>query len=86
MAKRGYRVSVDDNIRFLEDIAAHPEYTSLFDNPFLKMFREIHEAYGTKFHFNLFFERGDFNLTMVPDRFRVNGMSLNLLSAHGGGA
>ena len=70
MAKRGYRISVDDNIRFLEDIAAHPEYTSLFDNPFLKMFREFHEKYGTKIHFNLFFERGNFNLTMVPDRFR----------------
>ena len=71
MAKRGYRLSVDDNIRFLEDITNHPEYTSLFDNPFLKMFREIHSRYGTKVHFNLFFERSGFNLSQVPDRFKA---------------
>ena len=29
-----YRLSIDDNIRFLQDIAAHANvYTSVFDNP-----------------------------------------------------
>jgi len=70
--KKGYRLSVDDNIRFLQNIAVHPEYTSLFDDPYLRLYRDIHEKYGTKVHFNLFFEseKGDFNLTEVPDRFR----------------
>ena len=72
MKKRGYRISVDDNIRFLQNIASHPEYTSLFDDPYLRMYREIHEQYGTKVHFNLFYqsEDGSFNLSMMPDRFR----------------
>ena len=54
MLQKGYRLSVDDNIRFLENISKHPEYTSIFDDPYLKMHRELHEKYGTKTHFNLF--------------------------------
>lgn len=72
MEKKGYRLSVDDNIRFLENLAKHPEYTSIFEDPFLNMHRRLHETYGTKTHFNLFFqsEDGSFDLTQVPDRFK----------------
>ena len=41
---RGYRLSVDDNIWFLRNIANHPEYTSLFDDPYLRLYKDIHEA------------------------------------------
>lgn len=72
MAKRGFRLSIDDNIRFLENLNAHPEYTSLFDDPYLRMHRDIHEKYGNKVHFNLFYysEDGSFNLSMMTDRFK----------------
>lgn len=73
MNKRGYRLSVDDNIRFLQNLNAHPEYTSLFDDPYLRLYRDIHEKYGTKVHFNLFYEseHGDFNLSQMTDRFKA---------------
>ena len=69
----GTRVSIDDNIRFLQDIAANVEsYKSIFENPYLAGLKKIHDEYGTKFHFNLFYEteQGDFNLSQMPDKFK----------------
>ncbi|NLD88439.1 MAG: hypothetical protein GX633_09325, partial [Clostridiales bacterium] len=68
--KRGYRLSVDDNIWFLRNIANHPEYTSLFDDPYLALYKDIHDRYGTKVHMNIYYETDGFNLTMMPDRFK----------------
>ncbi len=78
-----YRLSVDDNILFLADITAHAdEYTSIFDNPYLAVYREAHEKYGAKVHLNLFYaytgegktyfsaHPDDFDLSMVTDKFR----------------
>lgn len=48
-----YRLSLDDNIWFLMDIASHAsQYRSIFDNPYLDFFKKIHDAYGTKIHIN----------------------------------
>jgi len=66
-----YRVSVDDNIRWLKDIAFHdPPYQSIFENRFLGFWREMHRKYGAKVHFNIYFETNGFNLTQMPDRYR----------------
>ena len=78
-----YRLSVDDNILFLADITAHAEeYTSIFDNPYLAIYREAHEQYGAKVHLNLFYaytgegktcfsaHPDDFDLSMMTDKFR----------------
>lgn len=78
-----YRLSVDDNILFLADITAHAdEYKSIFDNPYLAIYREAHEKYGAKVHLNLFYAYAgeakplfaahpdDFDLSMVTDKFR----------------
>ncbi|MBQ8397805.1 MAG: hypothetical protein IJX53_06380 [Clostridia bacterium] len=78
-----YRLSVDDNILFLADITAHAdEYRSIFDNPYLAVYREAHEKYGAKVHLNLFYaytgeakrlfsaHPDDFDLSMVTDKFR----------------
>lgn len=69
-----YRLSLDDNIWFLQDIAAHKDtYTSIFDNPYLALLHEAHERYGTKIHANLFFEtpkNGGFTLCEMPDKFK----------------
>lgn len=79
----GYRLSSDDNIIFLCDINDHKdEYTSIFDNPYLAVYKEAHDRYGAKAHLNLFYEfdeksrsyfsgeRKYFNLSMMTDKFR----------------
>jgi len=65
-----YRFSIDDNIRFLQDIA-QKQYRSLFDNPYMAFWREMHRKYGAKIHFNIYYEMPGFNLTGFPDRYRA---------------
>ena len=67
-----FRLSVDDNVRFLQDIAEH-DYRSVFENPYLAMYRRLHEKYGLKVHMNIYWESpeyGDFTLLDMPDRYR----------------
>ncbi len=78
-----YRLSSDDNILFLQDITAHQDtYKSIFDNPYLALYKKAHDLYDAKVHINLFYEfnpaeanfsdkdREYFNLSMMTDRFR----------------
>jgi hypothetical protein len=78
-----YRISVDDNILFLQDIALNQsKYKSVFENPFLAIYKKAHDYYGTKVHMNLFYEFTDecmkffgkhksyFNLAMMPDKYK----------------
>ena len=82
-ATGGYRLSSDDNILFLWDINEHKdEYNSIFDNPYLAVYKKAHDLYGAKAHLNLFYEfdeaaakyfaadRPYFNLSMMTDKFR----------------
>ncbi len=73
-ATNAYRLSLDDNIHFLRDIAKNSNtYHSVFDNPYLSLLREVHERYGTKVHANLFLEtpdRGGFSLLEMPATFK----------------
>jgi hypothetical protein len=76
-----YRISVDDNILFLQDIA-EKDYKSIFDNPFLAVYKKVHDMYRTKIHMNLYYEYTDqcmqyfsnhkkyFNLSMMPDKYK----------------
>lgn len=79
----GYRISSDDNILFLADITYHKdEYKSIFDNPYLAVYKKAHDLYSAKVHINLFYEfrgkpkkyfssdRPDFDLSMMTDKFR----------------
>jgi hypothetical protein len=66
-----YRVSTDDNILWLKDIAAHADtYKSLFDNPYLRFWRDMHNKYGIKLHQNIYYETEGFNLSQMPAKFR----------------
>ncbi len=70
-ATNKYRLSVDDNIWFLRDIAANSgSYRSIFDNPYLNVYKELNDKYGTKVHLNLFYETDGFNLSQMPDKFK----------------
>ncbi len=79
----GYRLSSDDNILFLCDINDHKDtYSSIFENPYLAVYKKAHDLYGAKVHLNLFYEFDSenpafvsgshkyFNLSMMTDRFR----------------
>ena len=80
---RYFRISSDDNILFLADLNSHPEYTSIFDNPYLAIYRKAHELYGAKVHLNLFYSfpgsphrhfsaaRPPFDLSMMTDRYKA---------------
>jgi len=66
-----YRVSTDDNIWFLRDLARNAgRYRSIFDNPYLAFWREMHRKYGAKIQHNIYYETEGFNLSEMPDRFR----------------
>ena len=78
-----FRISSDDNILFLWDLNEHrDEYKSIFDNPYLAIYKKAHDLYGAKAHLNLFYEfdeearsrfstpRPYFNLSMMTDRFK----------------
>ena len=78
-----FRVSSDDNIIFLYDINEHKdEYKSIFENPYLAIYKKAHDLYGAKVHLNLFYEFDDearrkfssdrpyFNLSMMTDKFK----------------
>lgn len=64
-----YRFSVDDNIRFLQELT-EGEYSSVFEHPYLKMYKRLHEKYGTKFQLNLFYTMNGFDLSMMTDKYK----------------
>ena len=77
-----YRLSSDDNIIFLYDINKNKDvYTSIFDNPYLAVYKKAHDLYGAAVHLNIYYEmpathpgfsgeREYFNLSMMTDKFR----------------
>lgn len=72
-AEKKYRFTVDDCIRCFEDLTANQDkYESLFENPYLAIYKEAHDKYGSKVHINVFHDSvdGKFNLSMMTDRFR----------------
>ena len=78
-----YRISSDDNILFLADITENKDkYTSIFDNPYLAIYKKAHDLYGAKVHLNVFYsldraaaeffsgDHPDFDLSMVTDKYK----------------
>ena len=61
-----YRLSLDDNIWFLKDIACNAgQYKSIFDNPYLGFYKKVHDEYGTKVHINIYYQTDGFNLSQM---------------------
>jgi len=77
----GFRISSDDNILFLYDLT-FGSYSSIFEHPYLAVYKKAHDLYGAKVHLNLFYEldseamtrftskRPYFNLSMMTDRYK----------------
>lgn len=81
-AAKKFRISTDDNILFLRNINAHKdEYLSIFDDPYLSVYKKAHDLYGACVDINLFYETDDmpgfsdkgeyFNLSMMTDKFKA---------------
>ena len=71
-ASMKYRLSLDDNIWFFQDIAKN-NYKSVFENPYLKLMKDMNDKYGTKVHANIYYfcpEFGGFNLSQFPDKYK----------------
>lgn len=78
-----YRLSSDDNIIFLYDINKNKDkYKSIFDNPYLAVYKKAHDLYGACVHLNIYYEmtaehiyftetREYFNLSMMTDKFKA---------------
>ena len=62
--------TVDDNIRFLKEITER-QYGSLFEHPYLAVYKRLHDELGLKVQLNLFYRtiEGDFNLSQVTDKY-----------------
>lgn len=73
-ATDAYRLSLDDNVWCLQDIAKNQNvYKSIFDNPYFGMYRDFHTRYGTKVNANIYLgcpEFGGFQLSDMPDKFK----------------
>jgi hypothetical protein len=66
-----YRLSLDDNIWFLQDLAENSSnYKSIFENPYLGFFRQLHDIYGTKVHINIYYQTDGFNLSQMPVKYK----------------
>ena len=80
-----YRISSDDNIRFLQELT-DGDYKSIFDHPYLAVYKKAHDLYGAKVHLNLFYAFDDtarsrfsdkpdyFDLSMMTDRYKKEFM------------
>ena len=77
-----FRISSDDNIRFLQELTVG-EYASIFEHPYLAVYKKAHDLYGAKVHLNLFYAFDDeargrfsdnpeyFDLSMMTDRYKA---------------
>lgn len=62
--------TVDDNIRFLRELTEQG-MQSLWDHPYLSMYRRLHDAYDLKIQLNLFYEDEHFDLSRMTERYRA---------------
>ena len=69
MNKTYFCFTVDDNVRFLRELT-ESNMASLFEHPYLAMYRRLHERYDLKVQLNLFYEDEHFDLSRMTDRYR----------------
>ena len=61
--------TVDDNIRVFKELTKG-EYSSIFDHPYLAMYRRLHKKHGLCVQLNLFYEgKEGFTLAEMTDRY-----------------
>ena len=63
-----YTFTVDDNIRVFSELT-RGEYDSIFDHPYLSVYKRLHERYGVLVQLNLFYEMENFTLSEMTDKY-----------------
>lgn len=64
-----FHLSFDDTIFLFKDLKEN-DYDSIFDNPTLSWYKNLHDKYGIKISCYVFYEYKDFNLSQVSDKYR----------------
>ena len=65
---KAFCYTVDDNIRFLKEIA-EKRPKSIFEHPYLAMHRRLHEEFDLKVQMNLFYCMDGFDLSQMPSDY-----------------
>jgi len=61
--------TVDDNIRFLKEIT-ESNCKSIFDHPYLAMYKRLHDEFNLKVQLNLFYRMEGFALSAMSSAYR----------------
>ncbi|MBQ9922292.1 MAG: hypothetical protein IJO52_08895 [Clostridia bacterium] len=69
MNTKRFCFTVDDNIRVFKEICENG-YKSIFEHPYLAMYKRLHEAYDLKVQLNLFYEMDGFTLSDMTDVYK----------------
>jgi len=65
---KSFTFTVDDNIRIFKEIEERRP-KSIFDHPYLAMYKKLHEKYNLKVQLNLFYECDGFTLSDFTDSY-----------------
>lgn len=60
--------TVDDNIRFFKEITEN-NYKSIFEHPYLAMYKRLHEEFDLKVQLNLFYRDDNFTLKQMSSEY-----------------
>lgn len=66
---KSFIFTVDDNVRFLRELN-EGEHNSIFEHPYMAMYKRLHEKYGVSVQLNLFYETEDFDLSEMTEGYR----------------
>ena len=69
MSEKFFCFTVDDNIRFFKEITERG-YGSIFEHPYLAMYKRLHERFDLKVQLNLFYRCDGFDLSMMSDAYK----------------
>lgn len=65
---KNFCFTVDDNIRCLKEITEN-NYKSIFEHPYLAMYKRLHEEFDLKVQLNLFYRMNGFDLSQMSDAY-----------------
>jgi len=68
-AKKFFCFTVDDNIRFLKEIT-ETKPKSIFDHPYLDLYRRLHREFDLKVQLNLFYRLQEYDLSQMSGEYR----------------
>lgn len=65
---KNFCFTVDDNIRFLKDLTEN-NYNSIFEHPYLAVYKHLHEKFNLKVQLNLFYRMEGFDLSQMSTAY-----------------